>query len=108
MVVGVNGRLAAERCAGELAAAVGDHLIDVHVELRAAARHPYMQRKHVVMLAGQDFVADLNNQLVAQVVEPSAGMVGVGGGLFQDGVGGNQLPRDQVFADAEVFEQIGR
>ena len=63
VIVGMNRRLAAERRAGELAAAVGDHLVDVHVELGAAAGHPDMQRKHVVMLAGQDFVADLHDQL---------------------------------------------
>ena len=68
MVVGMNRRLAAERRAGELAAAVGDHLVDVHVELGAAARHPYVQRKHVVMLAGQDLVADLDDQLMRLVV----------------------------------------
>jgi hypothetical protein len=60
----MDRRLAAERRAGELAAAVGDHLVDVHVELGAAAGHPDMQRKHVVMLAGEDFVAGLNDQLV--------------------------------------------
>ena len=38
------------------------------------------------MLAGKDFVADLNDQLVALVVEPLAGMVGFGGGFLQDRV----------------------
>ena len=64
VVVRMNRRLAAERRAGELAAAVRDHLVDVHVELRAAAGHPDMQREHVVMLAGEDLVADLDDQLV--------------------------------------------
>ena len=105
MVVGVNRRLAPERRARELAAAVGDHLVHVHVELRAAARHPHVQRKHIVMLAGEDLVADLNDQLVALVVEPLAGMVGVGGGFLQDGVGGDHLARDQILADAEVLER---
>ena len=39
------------------------------------------------MLAGQNLVADLNDQLVALVVEPPAGMVGIGGGFLQNGVG---------------------
>ena len=108
MVVGVHRRLAAQRGAGELAAAVGDHLVDVHVELRAAAGHPHMQRKHVVVLPGQDLVAGLHDQPVHQVVEPPACVVGVGGGLLQRGVGGDHLPRDQVLADAEMLQRALR
>ena len=66
MVVGVHRRLAAQCGAGKLAAAVGDHLVDVHVELRAAAGHPHMQREHVVVLPGQDLVAGLHNQPVSR------------------------------------------
>ena len=105
VVVGMNRRLAAERRAGELAAAVGDHFVHVHVELRAAAGHPHVQREHVVVLAGEDLVADLNDQLVRLVVEPLAGMVGVGGGFLQDGIGGDHLARDQILADAEMLER---
>jgi hypothetical protein len=77
-----------------LAAAVGDHLVDVHVELSAAARHPHMQWEHVVMLAGEYLVTDLNDQLVGLVIKPLAGMVRVGGGFLQNGVRGNHLTRD--------------
>ena len=64
-----------------------------------------MQRKHVVMLPGQDFVADLHDQRVTLVVEPPAGMVGIGRRLFQDGVGGDHFARDQVLADAEMLQR---
>ena len=43
--VGVNGRLAGQWRAGQLTATIGDHLVDIHVELRAATGHPYMQRE---------------------------------------------------------------
>ena len=105
VVVRVNRRLAAERRAGELAAAVGDHLVHVHVELRAAARHPNVQREHVVMLARQNLVADLHDQRVRFVVEPLAGMVGVGRRFLQDGVGGDHFARHQILADAEILER---
>ena len=82
MVVGVNWRLAPERRARDLAAAVRNHFIHVHVELRAASRHPHMQGKHVVMLARENFVADLDDQLVALIVESLIGMVGIGGGFL--------------------------
>ena len=94
VIIGMNRGLAPERRARDLAATVGDHLIDVHVELRAAAGHPNVQREHVLMLAGENLVADLNDQLVALVVEPLAGMVGIGGGFLQGSVCGNHLPRD--------------
>src|SRR5882724_1975443 len=73
MVVGMNRSLAAEWCARELAAAVGDHFVHIHVELSAAAGHPHMQRKHVVMLTVQNFVASLYDQLVLLIAETLAG-----------------------------------
>jgi hypothetical protein len=100
----MNRRLAGQRSASQLAAAVGDYLVDVHVELSAAAGHPHMQREHVVMLAGEYLVTDLNDQLVALVIEPLTRMVGVGSGLLQNGVGGNHLARNKILADAEVLE----
>ena len=63
--LGWTGVLLAKRLAGKLGGAVGDHLVDVHVELGAAARHPHVQRKHVVMFAGEDFVADRDDQRIA-------------------------------------------
>ena len=64
-----------------------------------------MQRKHVVVLAAQDLVGDLDDQRVDLVVEPLAGMVGIGRGFLEDGIGGDHLARDQVRADAEMFER---
>ena len=64
MIVWVHRRLAAQRGARELAAAVRYYLVDVHVELRAATGHPHMQREHVVVLPGQDLVAGPRDQPV--------------------------------------------
>src|SRR5262249_59646654 len=52
MVIGMHRSMASEGSTGELGAPVGDHLIDVHIELCAAACHPNMKRKHVMMPAG--------------------------------------------------------
>ena len=57
------------------------------------------------MLAGQDLVADLDDQAMRLVVEPLAVMVGVGRGLLQDGKGRDHLARDEVLADAEMLER---
>jgi hypothetical protein len=97
--------VAAKRRTGELTAAVGDHLVDVHVELGAAARHPDVQREHVVMLPGQDFVAGLHDQLAVLIVKPLAVTVGDGGGFLQGGIGRYHFAGNKVLADAEMFER---
>ena len=97
--------VAAQRCASDLAAAVGDHLVDVHVELGAAPGHPDMQRKHVVVLAGEDFVAGLDDQCISPIVEPLVGMIGNGSGFFQRGVGSDHLARDQILTDAKMLKR---
>ena len=47
-----------------------------------------------MMLARKDFIADVNNQLVALIVDPLFSMVGTGGGFLQDGVGDDHLARN--------------
>ena len=105
MIVGVNRRLAPERRPRNLAAPIGDHFVDVHVELGAAARHPNMQREHVMMLSGEDFIANLHDQLVTLIVEPLAGVIRRSGGLLQGGIGGDHFAWNEISADAEVLER---
>src|SRR5690242_8860518 len=100
--------LAAERGARDLAAAVGDHLVDVHVELGAAAGHPDVQRKHRVVLAGEDLVARLHDQPAALVVEPGDPAVGDRAGLLQHRVGGDHLGRHALAPDAEMLDRALR
>jgi len=57
------------------------------------------------MLASEDFVAGLNDQLVMLIVKPLAGMVGCGSGFLQDRIGGDHLTRNQILADAEMLER---
>jgi hypothetical protein len=97
----VNGRLAGQWRAGQLATTIGDHLVDIHVELRAATGHPYVQREHVLMLPSEDLITDLNDQLVAPVIEAFASMVCIGRGLLQNGVRGDHLARDKIPANTE-------
>src|SRR5262245_42484875 len=57
------------------------------------------------MLSGEDFVAGSNDQLVLMLLEPLAGMVCLGSGFLQDGIGGDHLARNQIFADAEMLQR---
>src|SRR5262252_1926206 len=100
MVVGMDRLMASKGSSSDLATPVGDDFVDIHVELGAAAGHPDMQGKHVVVLACQDFVADLDDQLVALIVEPLAVMIGDGGGFLQSRIGRDHLAGYQVLADA--------
>src|ERR1700741_2530650 len=104
----MNWGFAPERRPGKLATTVGDHLVNVHIELRAAASHPHVQWKHLLMTAGEDLVTGLHNKPVLQVVKPFTRMVCIGRGFLQCGVGRNHFARDQIFADAEMLERTLR
>jgi hypothetical protein len=56
------------------------------------------------MLPGENFVARLNDQSMALIVEPLSGVVGHGGGFLQSGIGSNHFAWDQISADAEMLE----
>lgn len=71
VIIGMNGNLTTNRCAGKLAAPVGNDFIHVHVELRSASSHPNMKRKHVRIFAGDDLVTSLNDESMLPVVEPA-------------------------------------
>src|SRR5260370_37732607 len=101
----MNRRFAPERCAGESAAAFGDSLVQVHVEWRATSCHPNMEGKHVLMASCEDLITGLNDQLVALVVEPPAGMIGISGSFLQNGVRADHLAWDQILPDAEMFKR---
>src|SRR5262249_45694231 len=58
VVIRMNGCLAAKRSARQLGASVRNDFVHIHIELCAAASHPDVQWKHVMMLAGEDFVTD--------------------------------------------------
>ena len=59
--LGWTGFLLPRLAAGELDGAVRDHLVDVHVRLRAAAGLPDAERELVVVLAGDHLVGRLHD-----------------------------------------------
>ena len=97
--------MAAKRGPRKLAATVGDHFVDVHVELGTAAGHPDMQGKHVVVPAGENLIAGLNDQFVSLVVKPLTRVIRGGRGLLQGGVGCYHLAGNQILADTEVLKR---
>ena len=86
VVVGVNRTVAlAEGAPCKDMGAVGHDLVDVHVALGARARLPNHQRKLVVELARQDFVAGRHNQVLLRRVHRPQLAVGHGCGTLQMG-----------------------
>ena len=63
VVVGMHRLLRAHHAAGDLDRAVGDHLVGIHVRLRAAAGLEHHQRKVVVERSGNHLVGRLHDQL---------------------------------------------
>ena len=104
MVIGMDRLLAPERLTGDLRATVRDHLVDVHVELGAAAGHPDVERELFVVLTVKDLVADTNDQILLGVTEPAGLVVDQRGGLLDDRIGGDHLPGDEVVADTEMLQ----
>src|SRR5712671_4535226 len=101
----MNRMLAAERCACELAAAVRNDLVDVHVELGAAPGHPHMQREHVLMVASKNLLTDTCDQGVDLIRQPATSVVCGGCGAFYDRIGSDHFAGDQVAADAEMLQR---
>src|SRR5580704_4362143 len=101
----MNWRLTPERRACELATAVRNHLIDVHVELSTAASHPDMQRKHVLMSACENLVAGLNNESVPLVIKLATSMIRIHGGFLQNRIRRDHFARDQILSYAEMFKR---
>src|SRR6266403_1672587 len=100
----MNRSLASKRRACELATPVGDDLVHVHVELGPASGHPDVQREHLMVLAGQDLVADLNNESITLIIEPLPGVIGVSRPFLQRGIGGDHFSRDQILSNTKVLE----
>ncbi|MNO92612.1 hypothetical protein D3C76_841930 [compost metagenome] len=82
VVVGVHGRLAATALAGQFVGPPGDHFVDVHVALGAAAGLPDHQRELIVMLAVEHFVGglldqpgDFGRQVTVAIVDPCCSLL---------------------------------
>ncbi|KDS76745.1 hypothetical protein KM22_03905 [Bordetella bronchiseptica KM22] len=105
VVVGVHLAAFAALAAQQLGGAVGQHLVHVHVALRARAGLPDRQRKLIGPLAGDhliggphDGVCDLRIQLAQLGVD-------LGGGALQARHGGDQRHRHLLGRDREEMQR---
>ncbi len=108
VIVGMNRLLAAQFAAGDLNGAIGDHFVDVHVGLGAAAGLPDAKREVFIPLSGDDFVCCLSDQVGFFFGELAKIAIDERGGFFQNAKGANQLGRHGVFADGKVNQRARR
>ena len=87
----------------QLVAAVGDHLVDIHVRLRARTRLPHNEREMSVQLTGEDLVADAADQGAFFRAHPLGQQLAVGDGrrLFQHGKRSDDLHGHRFDTDAD-------
>src|SRR5262249_51710089 len=94
--------LGAEFAAEKLIGAVGDHLIEVHVALRARAGLPHHQWKMIVELAVDHLTCRARNGAGAARIEQAEFVVGFSRGKLDDAKRMHDLDRHAVRADAEI------
>ncbi|MNZ69082.1 hypothetical protein D3C78_873730 [compost metagenome] len=105
MVVGVHWRLAATALAGQFVGPPGDHFVDVHVALGAAAGLPDHQRELVVMLAAQHFVGGLLDQPGDVGWQVAVTVVDAGRGLLDQRQGVQHRDGHAFLANGEVDQR---
>ena len=84
---------------------VGDHLVDVHVRLRARAGLPDVQRELGVQVAADDLVRDLTDQVGLPSGQPTGLAVDDRRGLLDVAVGVVDGLGHPVVADVEVDQR---
>ena len=103
VVIGMHGLPGAASLAGEFAGPIGNHLIDVHVRLGAAAALPARQRKFPIQLSRFHLAGRLADPLAALLIEHAELMVGLGGHALEASDRMDQLQRNWVVADLEAM-----
>ncbi|MHC2439591.1 hypothetical protein ACVMB0_006966 [Bradyrhizobium sp. USDA 4451] len=103
MIVRMDRLLGAELAAEHLVGAVGDHLVDVHVGLRAGAGLPDDQRKMIVELAVDHFLRCAGNGVGAARIELAEFAIGLGGRELHHGKRVDDRDRHPVVADFEIL-----
>ena len=88
--------------------AVRDHLVGVHVGLGAAAGLPDAQRKMIVELSLNHFIASLHDQLRFVVRQFAEFLINERSRLFKNSERANHLARHAVVADIEMMKRALR
>ena len=105
IVVGVHQAPLAARSAQQLAGAVGQHLVHVHVGLGARAGLPYHQRKLLQMAAFNHLVGRRHNGRGRGGIQQFQRIVHIGAGALDLGQGTNQLRRHALARNIKMLQR---
>ena len=82
MVIGVNGRFGADLAAQNLDRAVRDHLIGIHIRLRARTCLPHDQREMLIQLAINNLLRGGDHRICQLGGQFARSFIGLGTGAF--------------------------
>ena len=104
VVVGVDRLFGTNHATGKLNGAIGDHLVRVHVGLRARTGLENYQRELVVPFAVNDFLRRANDQIHFLFGKLAEFAVGESAAFLQHAQGSDHLPSpaESLHADDEV------
>ncbi|MNZ88870.1 hypothetical protein D3C78_1077720 [compost metagenome] len=108
MVVWVYRNLAATALAGQLVGAPGNHFIDIHIALGAAASLPDDEWKLVIELAVEHFIGSLLDQPGNVGRQVAVAVVDACGGFFDHRQGMQNGQGHAFLADGEVDQRALR
>ena len=105
VVVRADGLLRAELPAEQLDGPVGQHLVDVHVALRARSRLPHEQWEVLVEFAGDRLFRGLHDHLRQPRFQPACLLVDQRAGFLHQSVGVVDLDGHAVGAYREMLQR---
>jgi hypothetical protein len=104
VIIGMDGRLRAEALAEELVGTVGDHLVDVHVALRARARLPDDERELVVETPGDHLAGGGHDGFRQERLKQPELLVHQCRDLLDERQRADHFARHALAADAEILQ----
>ena len=104
VVIRMDGLFRAQHSTGHINRPIGDHLVDVHVRLGAAAGLPNAEREVVVQFALGDLGGGFDDEIGFFLCEEAELLIGQSAGSFQVSKGVDERGRHRVVGDIEVVQ----
>ena len=108
LIVGVHQALHAALATQQFRGAIGQHLVDVHIGLRARPGLPHAEGKFGRMFAGKNFIGRFDNGAGDRAVNRAQVTIDHGGGTFHQGQCVDQRRRHLLAGNMEMMQRALR